>query len=68
MGKAPDRSIDRTTQEPAMTQTTHPSKEQVRILMAKHREERTPPLSPEEFRRQLGWEMLKDEREAQQPR
>jgi hypothetical protein len=43
-------------------QTTHPSKEAVRQLMQRHREERTPPLSPEEFREQLGWKMLKDER------
>lgn len=51
-----------------MTHTTHPTKEAVRKLMAKHREEKTPPLSPEEYRRELGWELIEAEREAQKPR
>jgi hypothetical protein len=38
--------------------TTHPDKHQVRALMAQHRADRTPPLSPEQFREQLGWKLL----------
>jgi hypothetical protein len=41
-----------------MTQTTHPSKEAVRQLMQRHREEKTPPLSPERIREELGWNLL----------
>jgi hypothetical protein len=33
--------------------------------MAKHREERTPPLSPEEYRRQLGWGLLPNNKQWQ---
>jgi hypothetical protein len=43
-----------------MTQTTHPSKQQVRDLMAQHRAAGTPPLSPEQFREQLGWNLLRN--------
>lgn len=50
-----------------MTQTTHPTKEQVRELMAKNWKARVP-LTPEQARTELGWEMLKDEREAKWPR
>jgi hypothetical protein len=49
-----------------MTQTTHPPKEIVREVMRRHREEKTPPLSPQEFRRQLGWELVEDDRKAQE--
>lgn len=41
------------------TQVTKPTKEQVRTLMEKHRADRTPPLSPEQFRRELGWGLIK---------
>jgi hypothetical protein len=41
-----------------MPSTTHPSKEQVRQWMAERKERAAPPPSPEEVRRQLGWEML----------
>jgi hypothetical protein len=40
-----------------MTQTTHPSKEQVRQFMRQRRVERTPPPSPEQIRRELGWHL-----------
>lgn len=43
-----------------MTTTTHPSKEQVRALMERHRADGTPPLSPEQIRRELGWGLLKN--------
>lgn len=51
-----------------MTQTSKPSNQQVRDYMAKRREAATPPPTPERIREQLGWQMLKDEREAQRPR
>lgn len=41
-----------------MTQTTHPSKEQVREFMARRREERRPPPSPERIREELGWHLI----------
>jgi hypothetical protein len=44
--------------EKFMTTTTYPSKQQVRDLMAQHRAAGTPPLSPEQFREQLGWKLL----------
>jgi hypothetical protein len=46
----------------------HPTKELVRQYMQRPREARQPLLTPEQVRQQLGWEMLKDEREAQRPR
>lgn len=39
---------------------THPPKELVRSVMAQHRAERTAPLSPEQFREQLGWKLIQD--------
>lgn len=42
------------------TQVTKPTKEQVRTLMERHRADRTPPLSPEQFRRELGWGLIKN--------
>lgn len=50
-----------------MTQTSKPSKEQVREVMAKNWQD-CKPLTREQVRDQLGWAMLKDEREAQRPR
>ncbi len=35
----------------------HPSKEQVRAYMAQREQERRPPPSPDEIRRQLGWRL-----------
>jgi hypothetical protein len=45
-------------------QTTHPDKQLVRDLMQQHREDRTPPLSLEEIRRQLGWFLVPGNQEA----
>lgn len=45
-----------------MTQTTHPPKERVREYLERHRAEKTPPISPEQARRELGWQMIKDEK------
>lgn len=42
-----------------MTQTSKPSKELVRALMQRRQQERTPPATPEQIRRELGWEMLR---------
>lgn len=41
-----------------MASTTHPSKEQVRQWMSERQEQRTPPPSPQEVKRQLGWGLL----------
>lgn len=43
-------------------QTTKPSHQQVRDYMAKRREEREPPPSPERIREQLGWRLIEAER------
>jgi hypothetical protein len=45
-------------------QTTHPDKQAVRDLMQQHRAERTPPMSMEAIRRQLGWFLVPGNREA----
>lgn len=45
-----------------MTNTVQPNKQQVRDWMAKRREERAPPPTPSEVRRQLGWGMLQAQR------
>ena len=47
-----------------MSSTTHPNKELVRSVMAQHRAERTPPMTPEQFKRELGWKLLADARGA----
>lgn len=39
---------------------TKPSKQQVRDYLATRAAARTPPKSPEEIRRQLGWELCPD--------
>ena len=40
------------------TQVTKPTHQQVRALMEKHRADRTPPMSPEQIRRELGWGLV----------
>lgn len=47
-----------------MQPNTKPSKEVVREYMAKRREAKGPPPSPDEVRRQLGWPLIEAEREA----
>lgn len=42
--------------------TTQPSKEQVRIWVQQRSMSRLPPPSPSEVRRQLGWELLQNNR------
>ncbi len=41
-----------------MATVTHPTKEQVRAHMQRRAREHTPPPSPEDIRRELGWHML----------
>jgi hypothetical protein len=47
-----------------MAQTNHPDKQVVRSWMQQRLVQRTPPPSPEETRRQLGWELIEAERAA----
>ena len=42
-----------------MTLVKKPTKERVRDLLQQHRAEKTPPLTPEQFREQLGWKLLR---------
>lgn len=46
-----------------MTQTTHPSKEQVQSWLRRVVESREPPPSPEQIRRELGWHLVRAERD-----
>jgi len=41
-----------------MTQSNHPSKFVVRAYLARRAHALKPPPTPEEIRRQLGWELL----------
>lgn len=45
-----------------MATSTAPSKEAVRTWLNDRRASPTPPPTPEEIRRQLGWEMLHNNR------
>lgn len=47
-----------------MTPVQKPSKEQVRRVMEQHRKERVVP-TPEEYRRQLGWGLVRDNKGAE---
>lgn len=47
-----------------MQPVAKPSKEQVRQVMEQHRKERTVP-TPEEYRRQLGWFCLPNNKRAE---
>jgi hypothetical protein len=41
-----------------MSQTTHPSKQQVRAWLERRVQDLKPPPAPEEIRRQLGWGLM----------
>lgn len=41
-----------------MTQTTHPTPQQVRDWMEQRQREHAPPPTPDEIRRQLGWDLI----------
>lgn len=43
----------------ALTLTTHPTRQQVREWMQQRQVERTPPPTPSEIRRMLGWDLIK---------
>jgi hypothetical protein len=45
-----------------------PKKEQVRDYMERRKTEHQPPPTQEEIRRQLGWELIKMERDEQRRR
>lgn len=47
-----------------MPKSNHPPKELVRKVMARQREQREPPLSPEQLRRELGWELIPENGKA----
>jgi hypothetical protein len=48
-----------------MAQTNHPSKELVRNWLFQRQAEHQPPPTMDEVRRQLGWELVEAERDAQ---
>lgn len=41
-----------------MTQTTKPTKQQVRKHMERRAHEESPPPTPDEIRRELGWHLI----------
>lgn len=45
--------------------TTKPSKEKVREVMAQHRKDKALPATNEEYRRQLSWNMLPNNKRAE---
>lgn len=48
-----------------MTATTHPPASVLRAYLAKRHEEKTPPPSMEEIRRQLGWRLETNNKSAE---
>lgn len=42
-----------------MTQTTKPTHQQVRQYGQRRREAKTPPPTPEQIRRELGWQLVR---------
>ncbi|MBD8531521.1 MULTISPECIES: hypothetical protein [unclassified Massilia] len=46
-----------------MPQTSKPTNEQVRNWMQQRQADRSPPPTPDEIRRQLGWNLVEAERE-----
>ena len=42
-----------------MANTTHPSKQQVRAYLQRRSHDSKPPPSPDEIRRELGWQLVK---------
>lgn len=52
-----------------MPQTSKPTNEQVRNWMQQRQADRSPPPSPEQIRRELGWGLVEAQRAGQkQPR
>ena len=45
-----------------MAQANHPDKAKVREVMQRHTKERTPPMTPEQFRRELGWHLIQPDK------
>jgi hypothetical protein len=48
-----------------MTPVTHPSPQQVREWMKQRQAENTPPPTPEVIRRELGWQLVRDNKSAE---
>jgi len=51
-----------TKQRPAMKQTSKPDKQRVRDYMQQRQAEQKPPPTPDEVRRQMGWDLMEAER------
>jgi hypothetical protein len=71
MGWGHDSSVMLLCMEVAMTNTvkpTKPTKEQVREDKDRRQAEHRPPLSQEELRRQLGWDLIEMERNEKRRR
>lgn len=45
-----------------MTPATHPTSQQVRDWLQQRQTERKPPPTPEQIRRELGWDLIKVEK------
>jgi hypothetical protein len=41
-----------------------PTKEELRAWQQKNRAEKRPPVSPDQARKELGWDMIEDEQET----
>jgi hypothetical protein len=44
-----------------------PTKEQLREWQRRNREEKRPPVTPEDARRELGWDMIEEEQKNEIP-
>jgi hypothetical protein len=68
MGWGDDSSVMLSCMEVAMANTVKPTKEQVREGKDRRQAEPRPPLSQEELRRQLGWDLIEMERNEKRRR
>jgi len=68
MGWGGDSSVMLFCMEVAMANTVKPTKEQVHEDKDRRQAEHRPPLSQEELRRQLGWDLIEMERDEKRRR
>ena len=68
MGWGDDSSVMLSCMEVAMANIVKPTKEQVREDKDRRQTEPRPPLSQEELRRQLGWNLIEMERNEKRRR
>ena len=54
--------------EDAVTDTTHPSPQTVREYLERRTHSEDPPPTPDEIRRELGWNLISVERQAEAER